>query len=77
MRASTATPADVAAVIHEALITPNPKLRYMIGRKAKLAVALRRWLPGNLFERIYFGTVIRRTTQVQPAGEARIRLERS
>lgn len=61
---STATPADVAAVVHEALTAEQPKLRYMIGRKAKLAVGLRRWLPGNLFERVYFGTVIRRATQV-------------
>ena len=63
VQASTATPADVAAVIYRALTVENPKLRYMIGRKAKLAVALRRWLPGNLFERVYFGTVMRRATQ--------------
>jgi hypothetical protein len=54
----------VAAVIHRALTDEDPKLRYMVGRKAKLAVALRRWLPGNLFERVYFGTVMRRATQV-------------
>jgi hypothetical protein len=52
----------VAAAIHQALTAQRPKLRYLIGRKAKLAIALRRWLP-NLFERIYFGTVIRRATQ--------------
>jgi NAD(P)-dependent dehydrogenase (short-subunit alcohol dehydrogenase family) len=63
VQASTATPADVAAVAQEALSAPEPKLRYMVGRKAKMAVALRRWLPGNLFERLYFGTVIRRATQ--------------
>jgi NAD(P)-dependent dehydrogenase (short-subunit alcohol dehydrogenase family) len=66
VRASTATPADVAAAVHEALTSERPRLRYMIGRKAKLAVALRRWLPGDLFERIYFGTVIRRATAVEP-----------
>jgi len=64
VQASTATPTDVAAVVHHALTTEHPKLRYMIGRKAKLAVALRRWLPGDLFERIYFGTVMRRVTQL-------------
>jgi short-subunit dehydrogenase len=64
VQASTATPTDVAAVVHRALTSANPKLRYMVGVKAKLAVALRRWLPGNLFERIYFGTVIRRATRV-------------
>jgi len=63
VQASTATPADVAAVVHQALTAETPKLRYMIGRKAKLAVALRRWLPGDLFERIYFGAVMRRATR--------------
>ena len=62
VRASTATPADVAAVVHAALEARRPKLRYMVGGKAKLAVALRHWLPGELFERIYFGIVMRRVT---------------
>ncbi len=66
VEASTATPADVAAVIHQALTADTPKLRYMVGRKAKLAVALRRWLPGNLFERIYFKEVVRRATRTVP-----------
>ncbi len=64
VQASTATPADVAAVIYRALTADHPKLRYMVGRKAKLAVGLRRWLPGDLFERIYFGVVIRRATRL-------------
>lgn len=64
VQASTATPADVAAVIYRALTAAHPKLRYMIGRKAKLAVSVRKWLPGSLFERLYFGLVIRRATQV-------------
>jgi NAD(P)-dependent dehydrogenase (short-subunit alcohol dehydrogenase family) len=60
--ASTATPEDVARVVYRALTTDRPKLRYMIGRKAKFAVALRRWLPGEAFERLYFGIVMRRVT---------------
>jgi NAD(P)-dependent dehydrogenase (short-subunit alcohol dehydrogenase family) len=70
---STATPTDVAEVIHLAITAQEPKLRYMVGRKAKFAVALRRWLPGNLFERIYFNTVIRRATQPDrdPVGSTR------
>jgi NAD(P)-dependent dehydrogenase (short-subunit alcohol dehydrogenase family) len=72
VQASTATAADVAAVIHQALTAERPKLRYMVGRKAKLAVALRRWLPGNLFERIYFELVMRRATQAaQPLNSTR------
>jgi short-subunit dehydrogenase len=63
VRTSTATPADVAAVVHRALTVERPRLRYMIGRKAKLAVSLRRLLPGESFERLYFGTVMRRVTR--------------
>jgi NAD(P)-dependent dehydrogenase (short-subunit alcohol dehydrogenase family) len=63
VQASVATPADVAAVVNRALIARRPKLRYMVGRKAKVAVALKRWLPGELFERIYFGIIMRRVTQ--------------
>jgi len=62
VQASTAIPRDVAALIHEALTAEHPKLRYMVGRKAKLAVALKRWIPGELFERLYFGLIMRRVT---------------
>jgi NAD(P)-dependent dehydrogenase (short-subunit alcohol dehydrogenase family) len=62
VKASTATPADVAATIHQALTAERPQLRYMIGRKAKIAVALKRFVPGELFERLYFGIVMRRVT---------------
>lgn len=63
VKASTAVPADVAAVVHQALTAERPKLRYMIGRKAKLAVALKRFVPGELFERLYFGIIMRRVTR--------------
>jgi len=62
VQASTAIPRDVAELIHEALTAEHPKLRYMVGRKAKLAVALKRWIPGELFERLYFGLSMRRVT---------------
>ncbi len=61
--ASTATPADVAALAYRALTVSRPKLRYMVGWKAKLAVALKRWVPGELFERLYFGIIMRRVTR--------------
>jgi NAD(P)-dependent dehydrogenase (short-subunit alcohol dehydrogenase family) len=63
VQASTATPEDVAEVVHRALTAGKPRLRYMVGRKAKLAVGLRRLLPGELFERLYFGMVMRRVTR--------------
>jgi len=62
VKAQTAVPADVAAVVHQALIAERPKLRYMIGRKAKLAVTLKRYMPFELFERAYFGFIMRRVT---------------
>ncbi|MGH7045322.1 MAG: SDR family oxidoreductase [Stellaceae bacterium] len=70
VQASTASPADVAAVIYRALTSQRPRLRYMVGRKAKLAVALRRWLPGEAFERLYFGIVMRRVTGRRVTGPA-------
>jgi NAD(P)-dependent dehydrogenase (short-subunit alcohol dehydrogenase family) len=63
VRASTATPADVAALAYRALTATRPRLRYMVGWKAKLAVALKRWIPGELFERLYFGIIMRRVTR--------------
>lgn len=63
VQASKTSPADVAAAVYQALTVERPKLRYMIGRKARLAVALRRWLPGESFERLYFGIVMRRVTR--------------
>lgn len=59
---STLTPADVARTVVRAMTAKRPRLRYMIGRRAGLVFALRRYLPGELFERIYFGEVLRRVT---------------
>lgn len=63
VQASTTSPTDVAAVVHRALTLERPRLRYIVGRKARLAVTLRRYLPGELFERLYFGLVMRRVTR--------------
>ncbi|HEU4760666.1 MAG TPA: SDR family oxidoreductase [Dehalococcoidia bacterium] len=60
---SPTKPPQVAAAIHTALTAKRPKLRYMVGRRASLVVKLRRYVPEGLFERLYFGTIIRRVTQ--------------
>jgi short-subunit dehydrogenase len=57
----------VVRVVHQALIAQRPKLRYMVGRRAGLVVALRRYLPRNFFDQLYFGTIVRRVTR---AGQA-------
>jgi len=59
---SKLTPADVAAAVARALTDRRPRLRYMVGNRASLVLALRRHLPGELFERLYFGEVVRRVT---------------
>lgn len=54
---------DVVKTIHRALTAPRPKLRYMVGRRAGAVVALRRYLPRDFFDQLYFGTIIRRVTK--------------
>jgi len=43
----------------------NPRLRYVVGRRAGLVLSLRRHLPGELFERLYFGGLLRRVNTRQ------------
>lgn len=62
VRSSPTTPGDVADAIHRALTEPRPRLRYLVGRRARLVVALRRYTPGELFERVYFGEAMKRVT---------------
>jgi NAD(P)-dependent dehydrogenase (short-subunit alcohol dehydrogenase family) len=47
-----APPERVAEVIYRAITHPCPKLRYAVGRDARLVLPLRRFLPEGLFERI-------------------------
>ena len=62
---SPTRPVDVAKTVHKALLARRPKLRYMAGRRAGLVVKLRKFLPGEIFERFYFGEAIRRVTQAE------------
>ncbi len=65
MQTSPITTRDVAKVVHKALTAARPRLRYMVGWRAGLVVALRRYLPGELFERWYFGEIVRRLTDAR------------
>lgn len=62
VESSPATPADVGRAIQHALTSPRPRLRYVVGRRAALALALRKYLPEGVFERLYFGEIRRRVT---------------
>lgn len=64
LAATTPTkPVDVARSILHALLAPRPRLRYSVGRRAGIVVALRRYLPASLFERVYLGRIIRQVTR--------------
>jgi NAD(P)-dependent dehydrogenase (short-subunit alcohol dehydrogenase family) len=57
---SRTQPADVARTVHQALTERRPRMRYVVGRPASVAIALRRYVPNALFERLYFGSLMRR-----------------
>mgnify|MGYP001554121726 CR=1 FL=1 len=46
------------------LASRRPRLRYVVGRNAKLLFSLRRHIPGEIFERIYWGIAQRVVTKV-------------
>lgn len=54
--------ADVAQTVYRILTVRRPKLRYVVGAKAKLVLGLRRHIPGEWFERVYFAIVRRLVT---------------
>lgn len=53
---------EVARAVHHALTAKNPRMRYVIGRPASIIIALRRYIPGELFDRLYFGLLVRSLT---------------
>jgi NAD(P)-dependent dehydrogenase (short-subunit alcohol dehydrogenase family) len=55
-------PDDIARQVERILTATRPRLRYVVGGKARAVVALRRALPGELFERFYFGMLRRLIT---------------
>jgi NAD(P)-dependent dehydrogenase (short-subunit alcohol dehydrogenase family) len=69
LRRNRFTKADVARLVQRILTARRPRLRYVVGGKARLILALRRHVPGELFERVYWGVVRRLVTK--PARPAR------
>lgn len=57
---SPTTPAEVGATVSEALKAESPRLRYVVGRGARVVIFLRRHLPQRTFERLYYGGHLRR-----------------
>jgi NAD(P)-dependent dehydrogenase (short-subunit alcohol dehydrogenase family) len=48
------TTQDVARLVHCILTARRPKLRYLIGANAKVVLWLRRYIPGEWFDRFYW-----------------------
>ncbi|MGH2541434.1 MAG: SDR family oxidoreductase [Ardenticatenaceae bacterium] len=69
VRTSPTRPVHVAQAVHRALTARRPRLRYVVGRRAWVVLALRRLLPDVLFERLYFDQVVRQVTNGRPAME--------
>ena len=63
LQASHTSATDVAQAVHRALTAKRPNLRYVVRFRAKVLAALRRHLPGELFERIWFRELTRRITR--------------
>ena len=45
-------PGHVARAVHHALTADRPKARYVVGRDAKLSLAVERWAPTRLRDRL-------------------------
>ena len=69
LRRNRFTTVDVARTVHHILSVRRPRLRYIVGAKAKLVIGLRRYIPGELFERVYFGMVRRLVTSPRRQAE--------
>jgi len=69
VESSPTRPEDVARAIGEALTAEQPRMRYVVGRGAVIAIALRRYMPQSLFERLYFASGIRRLERRLAAGK--------
>lgn len=59
---SRTAPADVAKAVQRALTAEHPRMRYVVGRPAAAAILLKRYLPERVFERVYFGSLLRQIT---------------
>jgi NAD(P)-dependent dehydrogenase (short-subunit alcohol dehydrogenase family) len=63
LRSNRITPADVSKAVYQALTARHPRLRYMVGWRAKLLTSLRRYVPGELFDRVYAWQLTRMVTR--------------
>jgi NAD(P)-dependent dehydrogenase (short-subunit alcohol dehydrogenase family) len=63
----TLQPNEVAETVYRILQARHPKLRYLAGRNAKLVLACRRYIPGSIFENIYWAILRKMVTRPRHA----------
>ena len=68
-RAPATSAVEVAKAVHHTLAAKRPRLRHVVGRRSKLLITLRRYLPGELFELIWTREAVRRVTGPKPSSE--------
>lgn len=52
LKASPIRPLDVARTIHKAVISRRPRMRYIVGSRPTIFLSMRRYLPGEIVDRI-------------------------
>lgn len=62
VKSAVVTPTDVAAAVFEILEAKRPRLRYLVGRRGQFLINLRRYLPGEIFDRFWIREMTRRVT---------------
>lgn len=62
VQSSPTKPIHVAKTIRDLLESKDPPLRRVVGSRAALVARLRRYLPGEAFERIFFSQAVKRVT---------------
>jgi NAD(P)-dependent dehydrogenase (short-subunit alcohol dehydrogenase family) len=66
LRARRISADDVGAAIERAVTDRRPRLRYVVGRGARLMIALQRYLPAELFARLYSAQVLGEVRRPRP-----------
>ncbi len=62
VKSAVVTPTDVAEVVLHILKSGRPRLRYIVGRRGRFLINLRRYLPGEMFDRFWIREMTRRVT---------------
>jgi len=65
VQSARVSPTDVAEVVLHVLEARRPRLRYIIGGRARFLLNLRRYFPGEVFDRIWTREMTRRVTGVR------------